>query len=111
MGLGKDGLRELLATRGGTQVNSNVNEMVDVLLKHEARCQQELKEHEAKTMELLKKKKELLDSKSGPELKELCSARGLSSGVNKEELVQRLLRAASECGEIDAAIMAEKRAA
>jgi len=107
--LGKDGLKELLASKGLKA--SGVNEMVDALLQHDAKREEERRAYEAQVLERLKQKKDELEAKTGAELKELCAARGLGAGASNEDRVQRLLRAAREDGDIDRAISLAARAA
>lgn len=100
--LGKDGLKELLASKG--LEGGGVNDMIETLFKHEAQCEQNIKEYEKKVMEQLKIKKGELDKLAGNALKEMCSVRGLAVGVAADDRVQRLLRHAKENGDIDKAI-------
>merc|ERR1719399_2132227 len=78
--------------------------MIEALLRHEAKCEEELRAYEAKVMEQLAAKKRELEAKTGGELKDICVARGLSAGVAIEDRVQRLLRDAKDSGEIDRSI-------
>lgn len=107
--LGKDGLKELLATQG--LVAGGIDEMIDALLAHEAKREEELRAYEAKVMEQLLKKKQELEARTGVELRELCAAKGLSAGASNEDRVERLLRDAKENGEIGKAISTAARAA
>lgn len=107
--LGKDGLKELLATKGLEA--GAINEMVEALLQHEAKCEEDLRAYEAKVMEQLQRKKHELEAMAGGQLKELCVAKGLSAGTTSEDRVQRLLRHAKEHGEVDRAISMAARAA
>lgn len=97
--LGKDGLKELLATKGLEP--GSITDMIEALLAYEARCEQNVKDYEVKVMEQLKIKKAELDSYSANALKEMCSEAGLTPGVSAEERVQRLLRHARQTGQID----------
>merc|ERR1719506_1815288 len=109
MALGKERLKELVVAKG--LAPSGMNKNVEVLLQHEAKCAEELREYKAKVMEQLSAKKEALEAKTGQQLQELCTSKGLSVGTSKEDRVQRLLRDANENGEVDQAIRLAKRAA
>jgi len=107
--LGKDGLKELLATKGLEP--GSITDMIEALLAHEARLEQNVKDYEIKVMEQLKIKKAELDSHSAGALKEMCSENGLTLGTTGEERVQRLLRHARESGQIDKDITAAAQTA
>jgi len=109
MALGKERLKELVVAKG--LAPSGMNKNVEVLLQHEAKCAEELREYKAQVMEQLSAKKEALEAKTGQQLQELCTSKGLSVGTSKEDRVQRLLRDANENGEVDQAIRLAKRAA
>jgi hypothetical protein len=109
MALGKERLKELVVAKG--LAPSGMNKNVEVLLQHEAKCAEELREYKAQVMEQLSAKKEALEAKTGQQLQELCTSKGLSVGTSKEDRVQRLLREANENGEVDQAIRLAKRAA
>merc|ERR1719359_2542620 len=75
--------------------------MIESILAHEAKIQDEAAVYATKFQEALAKFQTDLESKTGVELKELCASKGLKVGVNAEERVERLLEAAKESGEVD----------
>merc|ERR1719282_547301 len=68
--------------------------MIDALMGLEARFREAARVHGSKVADATAKKKEELDSKTGGELKDLCTTKGLKPGSSKEERIERLLEAA-----------------
>jgi len=93
-------LGKLLLTKG-LKAGKQKKAMVQTMLEHDAKRREELRTYEAKVEELAVKKKEEFQSKTGAELKDMLTAKGLPAGVGKEERIQRLIEAAKKDGEID----------
>merc|ERR1719492_535986 len=106
--LGLDELKRRL-TGKGLEVSGKTGAMVEALLVHEAKLREEARVWEAKIAEVLGRKKEELEEKTGADLKELCASKGLRLGVGKQERVEVLLEAAKASGEVDADISAVVR--
>lgn len=102
--LGKDELKELVKSK--CLPAGNVQAMVETLLAHEAKKLEEVQKQKVIEKEVVAKKAEEFSSKTIPELKDLCVAKGLKIGGGKEEKVERLVEAAREAGEIDQVLLA-----
>lgn len=107
--LSKDSLKELVLSKG--LKIGGVSEMIESIIKYEDMRKEEVRQHEVKVMEELKKKKAELEAKSGNDLKEMCVSRGLTSTLTIEGRVQTLLHDCQERGEIDKAIALSAQAA
>merc|ERR1719277_2577118 len=66
-----------LAVSNGLQVERSKEKLIDRLMELEAKFREESRTHGQKFIDALAKKKEELDLKTGPELKDICSAKGL----------------------------------
>merc|ERR1719356_966557 len=75
--------------------------MVEAVLAHEATVQLQLKAYEAKRSEVAAKEKDALQNKTGNELKEMCTEKGIPPGVGKENRINRLVDSALESGGFD----------
>merc|ERR1711953_373807 len=75
--------------------------MVEALLAHEAEIKKQLETYETKKSEFAARKKAALHDKSGNDLKDMCTKKGLAAGVGKEERINRLVEHALQDGEID----------
>merc|ERR1712187_233369 len=75
-----EGLVKLVAARG-LSTSKSKNTMVEAILAHEAEVQTQLKAFEAKRAEVATKEKDALQSKTGNELKEMCTEKGIATGV------------------------------
>jgi len=75
--------------------------MVQKMLDYDAKQREELEAYEAKVQEVVAKKKEELQAKTGAELKGMLTAEGLPAGVGKEDRIQRLVEVAKKSGQID----------
>lgn len=98
------GIVKLMAILQLNQIDagkSKINEVVDLLLEHEEKVHENSRVYECKVVELLAKQKEELESKPTAELKEMCTAKGLKSGVGKDVHVERLLEDAKLNGLAD----------
>lgn len=87
-------LRERLET--GTK-----DQMIKTLLAHEAKCREDLKAFEVKVVEVATQQKDVLDSKTNAALKDMCAAKGLPVGGDKEERIERLVDEAQKDGDLD----------
>jgi len=106
-GLGTEGLKKLLVSKK-LEVGK-VSDMIETLIAHEAKIVQKCHEYGLKVVELAAKKAEELDAKTGAELKDLCSEKGLQVGGSKEERIERLVEEAKKDGEIDKMVIALAR--
>jgi len=104
-GLQSKGLPELkeLASRYGLESGTKEH-MVTTLLSHEAKCREELKAFEVKVDEMAQQKKKDLESKANTALKQMCAAKGLPVGGDKEERIERIVSEAQKDGEFDKAV-------
>jgi len=79
--------------------------MVTTLLDHDAKLRKDLQAFNSKVGEIVAKKTEEFEDLTNPELKELCSEKGLALGGGKDERIARLVEQFAEAGgEIDAAV-------
>jgi hypothetical protein len=92
-------LKELLL-RNGLESGSK-EQMVKVMLAHEAKCREELKAFETNVGVEAKKLADQLQSKSNAHLKELCESKGLLVKGDKEERIERILEEAKRAREFD----------
>jgi len=109
--MGLEQLKKLAASKGLQIDTKKVDKMVDALLEEEARVREATAVYEAKLQEVLAKKKEDLEGKTGNELKDLCVSKGLPAGVGKEPRIERLLEEARASGEMDKILAAKAREA
>merc|ERR1712187_625470 len=98
--LGSDELTKLLAARGLSWGKSK-NGMVEALMAHELDVQTRLKAYEAKRAVVAAKEKDSLQSKTNNELKEMCTAKRVTSGGGKDERINRLVEAALQNGDFN----------
>merc|ERR1712139_365537 len=92
-------LKELLSRQGletGTK-----EQMIKMLLTHEAKCREDLRVFESKVTEVAAQQKEQLDDKTNAALKDMCSAKGLPVGGGKEERIECLVEEAQKDGDLD----------
>merc|ERR550525_1133280 len=101
--MGLPQLKELI-TSNRLESGSKQEAMIAAIVAHEAKRREELRVFNVKASEVVAKKKEELESKTGAELKDLCVAKELATGVGKEEKVARLLEKATVDGEADAIV-------
>lgn len=92
-------LKELLS-RHGLELGSK-EQMITTLLSHEAKCREELKAFDLKVNETAEQKKQELAEKTNAALKEMCAAKGLALGGDKEERIERLVEEQKKDGEFD----------
>lgn len=110
--MGLEQLKKLAASKGlQTDKKDKVEKLVDALLAEEKRHREATVAYEAKLQEVLAKKKEELEGKTGNELKDLLVSKGLSAGVSKESRIERLLEEAKASGEMDKILIARTREA
>merc|ERR1711879_383967 len=95
-----DELAKVLSSKG-LKTGKQKNAMVDKVLEQEAKERQELQAYEAKLQEVASSRQEQLQGKTGTELKEMLTSKGLPAGVTKEDRIQRLVEAAKKDGELD----------
>merc|ERR1719163_657307 len=107
--LGKDGLKELVASKCLPAGNSQA--MIESVLAHDAKIREGAQKQKAMEKDVEAKKVEEFSSKSASELKELCSVKGLKLGGGKEEKIERLVQEARDAGEIDQVLLAMTQAA
>merc|ERR1712013_739970 len=105
--LGTEGLKKLLVSK--MLETGKVSDMIETLIDHEAKIVQKCHEYGRKVVEVAAKKAEELDAKTGAELKDLCSEKGLQVGGSKEERIERLVEEAKKDGEIDKVVTASVR--
>merc|ERR1712039_762479 len=97
--MGKDQLKKLVLSKG--LAIGGVEAMVQTILDHEAQLRNEVKAHAAKADVVVAKKKEELEALSAAELKDMCTSKGLASGVGKPDRVERLIAEVRRSGEVD----------
>jgi len=100
-------LKELLA-RNGLE-SGGKEQMIKTLLEHEAKCRKELQAFEAKVAEVAAQKKEELATKTNAALKELCAAKGLPVGGDKDDRIERIVDEAQKDGDLDKVVCANIR--
>jgi len=105
--LGTEGLKKLLVSKK-LEVGK-VSDMIETFIAHEAKIVQKCHEYGLKVVEVAAKKAEELDAKTGAELKDLCSEKGLQVGGSNEERIERLVEEAKKDGEIDKVVTALAR--
>jgi len=76
-------------------------DMIEAVLAMEAKAREEVRAHEIKVKEVATTIKKDFETKSSPDLKEICDSKGLKKGGSKNELVERLVQKAKEDGEVD----------
>merc|ERR1719408_386664 len=67
------------------------DKMVKRFLEHEAKINDSLKLFERSVADAAKKRKEELDKKTNPQLKDICEEQGLALGGGKDERIERLI--------------------
>lgn len=92
-------LKELLS-RHGLELGSK-EQMVTTLLSHEAKCREELKAFDGKVNEAADQMMKELEGKTNAALKEMCAAKGLALGGDKEERIERLVDEQKKEGAFD----------
>eukprot|EP00930_Biecheleria_cincta_P086145 TRINITY_DN754_c1_g3_i1.p1 TRINITY_DN754_c1_g3~~TRINITY_DN754_c1_g3_i1.p1 ORF type:complete len:467 (-),score=181.40 TRINITY_DN754_c1_g3_i1:141-1541(-) len=88
--MGAADLKELVV-RKGLEPGNKAN-MIEVMLNHEAEARAAQREHEAKMRMVVIQKKEELEAMSASELKDLCSAKGITGVLSKSVRVGKLLQ-------------------
>merc|ERR1711971_739448 len=68
--------------------------MVKALLAYEAKQREELKAFDAKVNEIAEKRKQELEGKTNTVLKEMCAAKGLALGGDKDDKIERIVEEA-----------------
>jgi len=76
-------------------------DMIEAVLAMEVKAREAVRAHQAKVKEVATTIKKDFETKSSPDLKELCDSKGLKKGGSKNELVERLVQKAKEDGEVD----------
>merc|ERR1719401_1491806 len=76
--------------------------MIEALLAHEAEIKKRLETYEAERSEAATKMKDTLQGKTNNDLKDMCTKKGLATGIGKEERINRLAENALQDGELDA---------
>lgn len=95
-------LKELLSTRGLALGVKDA--MIKTLLKYETKERGELRAHESKIRAVVLSKKDELEAKSAPALKDLCAAIGVTGALPKEERIKHLLAHWQENDGVDKAL-------
>jgi len=106
-----DELKGLLLANGLDACKRKREELVGAMLAHEAQSAKRQQAREAARQEAVTAKMQELADKGAAELKELCAAKELAVGGNKDALVGRLAECARQDGEIDRAATMLLRAA
>jgi len=99
-----------VAISNGLQADRNKEKMVGALMELESQFREASRTHSEKVVGATAMKKEELDSKTGAELRDLCSAKGLKPGSGKEDRLERLLQAAQSDVEIEKIVVDMKKA-
>jgi len=107
--LPKDSLKELVLSKG-LEIGG-VSNMIESIIKCDAKREEAVRQHEFNVTEELKKKKAELEAKTGNDLKDMCNSRGLRCAVSIEGRVQTLLHDCQERGEFDRAVALTAQAA
>jgi len=92
-----------LASQYGLEGGSK-EAMVKMILAHEAKLRADLRAFEAKVGEAAEQKKKELGTKTNGALKEMCSAKGLALGGDKEEKIERIVEEIQKEGDLDAVV-------
>merc|ERR1712087_788347 len=100
-------LKETVA-RSGLETGTK-EQMVKALLAHEAKCREDLKAFDAKVNEVAEKRKEELEGKTNAALKEMCAAKGLALGGDKDDKIERIVEEAQKDGDLDKLVSKELR--
>merc|ERR1711977_687030 len=79
-----------LLSRQGLETGTK-DQMIKTLLSHEAKCREDLKAFEVKVGEVAAQKKEELENKTNAALKEMCVAKGLAVGGDKDDRIDRIV--------------------
>lgn len=75
--------------------------MVKTLLAHEGKIRKDLQAFEAKIGEAAEQQKQVLEGKTNAALKEMCAAKGLAVGGDKEERIERIVEELQKEGDLD----------
>eukprot|EP00930_Biecheleria_cincta_P086143 TRINITY_DN754_c1_g1_i8.p1 TRINITY_DN754_c1_g1~~TRINITY_DN754_c1_g1_i8.p1 ORF type:complete len:502 (-),score=216.66 TRINITY_DN754_c1_g1_i8:79-1584(-) len=89
-GMGAAAIKELLASNGLEM--GNKADMIEKLLAHEAKVRALQREHEAKMRLVVVRKKEELEAMPASDLKDLCSAKGITGVLTKAVRIEKLLQ-------------------
>merc|ERR1712070_932984 len=92
-------LKEILS-RNGLETGSK-EQMISTLLAHEAKCREDLKAFDMKVDEEAEKRLEELENRTNAALKEMCVAKGLPVGGDKEERIERIVEEQKKHGDLD----------
>jgi len=92
-------LKSLLSSQGLEAASKD--KMIQAIIAHEAKREEELKVFEKKVEEVVEKRKEELQRKSNAELKTLCQKHDLAVGGGKDERVERLVDEVRNDGSIE----------
>merc|ERR1712070_72581 len=82
---------------------------VKALLAHEEKRREELKIFDAKVHEIAEKRKQELEGKTNTVLKEMCAAKGLALGGDKDDKIERIVEEAQKDGDLDKLVCKELR--
>jgi len=97
--LGTDKLKALMELNGiDSGKGTKATEMVELFLAREEKVRETARAYEVKVADSFLKQKEILETKSTVELKELCASKNLKPGVGKEAHVERLIEELKENG-------------
>merc|ERR1719382_1183464 len=70
----------------------NKADMIEAMLKHEAKARAEQRAQAARMRAVVVQKKEELEALTAPELKDLCSAKGITGMLAKPVRIEKLLQ-------------------
>merc|ERR1719197_1657233 len=75
--------------------------MIKTMLAHEAKCRKDMQAFDMKVGEVAEQQKVELEKKTAAALKEMCAAKGLPVGGDKEERIERIVEEAQKEGNLD----------
>lgn len=104
-----DQLKELASSKGLEP--GKKEEMIKAVLNLEAQERSRVREHEAKLRAAVVQKQEELSSLSAPELKQLCSEKGIGGVLSKQARVEELLKQWQAQGGVEKALTRMAQAA
>lgn len=85
-----DQLKELVSSKG-LELGKK-DDMIEAIVHHEADARASAREHEARIRAVMVSKKNELEAQSLPDLKDLCTAKGITSNLTKPARVELLLK-------------------
>jgi len=95
-------------SRNGLETGTK-EQMIKALLAYEAKRREDLRAFDAKVIEIAEKRKEELESKTNAALKEMCAAKGLALGGDKDDKIERIVEEAQKDGDLDKLVCRDLR--